>query len=56
MSGKCCCCDNDSKFKDNTPVGVKYFCSEKCWAEYMGLEVKPEGFYGMIQKKVGWWA
>ena len=51
----CACCNERPKFTDDTPVGVKHFCSEKCWAEYMGLEVKPEGYYGMI-KKVGWWA
>ena len=56
VSAKCVVCGKDSKFRDNTPTGVKYFCSEKCWAEYLGLEVKPEGHYGMIQKKVGWWA
>jgi len=53
---KCAMCKKDGKFTDNTPVGVKSFCSERCWAEYMGYEVRAEGHYGMIQKKVGWWA
>ena len=53
---KCVLCEKDAKFDDHTAVGVRHFCSEKCWAKYMGLEVKPEGYYGMIQKQVGWWA
>jgi len=53
---KCVCCDNEAKFSDNTAVGVRHFCTEKCWAEYNGLEVKPEGHYGLIKKEVGWWA
>ena len=52
----CAMCEKEGKFKDNTSVGVKYFCSEKCWAEYIGDQRKPEGYYGMVQKKVGWWA
>ncbi len=53
---KCVCCDKKAKFSDFTAVGVRHFCSEKCWAEYNGLEVKPEGHYGLIKKEVGWWA
>jgi len=52
----CCCCKKKAKFSDETPVGLRHFCSERHWAEYNGLEVMAEGHYGMIQTKVGWWA
>jgi hypothetical protein len=45
-------CDNcgkrPQKFVDeDLPVGPRGFCTEKCWAEYTGMEVKPEGYYGL---------
>jgi hypothetical protein len=58
MSGKRCACDmcsKQSKFYDMTAIGLRHFCSEKCWAQYTGVEVKPEGHYGMLHKTVGWW-
>ena len=59
MSGKtyaCEMCSEQSKFSDMTAIGLRHFCSEKHWAEYTGVEVKPEGHYGLIEKTVGWWA
>ena len=56
MTTCCCCCTEEAKFSDETPVGLRHFCSEKHWAEYNGLEVMAEGHYGMVQDKVGWWA
>ena len=53
---KCVLCEKEAKFDDHTWVGVRHFCSEKCWAEYNGVPVQPEGHYGFINKKVGWWA
>jgi len=46
----CACCGEPHRFIDeDTPVGSRPFCSEKCWAEYNGMEIKPEGYYGFIQ-------
>lgn len=53
---KCALCEKEAKFDDHTAIGVRHFCSEKCWAEYNGVPVQPEGHYGFINKAVGWWA
>ena len=53
---ECSNCGESSKFSTTTPTGLRHFCTEKCWAEYTGVEVKPEGHYGLIEKTVGWWA
>ena len=46
----CASCGKPHKFIDeDTPVGPRPFCSEKCWAEYNAMEVKPEGYYGFVQ-------
>ena len=49
IKSKCAMCEKPAKFADeNLPVGLRRFCSEKCWAEYSGMEVKPEGYYGFV--------
>ena len=53
---KCINCGESSKFSATTAIGLRHFCTEKCWAEYTGAKVKAEGHYGLIQNKVGWWA
>ena len=35
------------KFIANTPLGERWFASEKHWAEYTGNPVMPEGHYGL---------
>ena len=43
----CANCDAPVSFKVLTPIGERGFCTEKCWAEYSGEPVMPEGHYGM---------
>lgn len=40
-------CDAPVSFKSMTSIGERGFCTEKCWAEYVGEPVKPEGHYGL---------
>ena len=35
-----------------TAVGERHFCSETCYAEYTGLPVYEEGYYGLGQPKI----
>tara|TARA_R110002050_G_scaffold173414_1_gene306285 strand:+ start:369 stop:593 length:225 start_codon:yes stop_codon:yes gene_type:complete len=45
----CANCENaNGMYMVSTAVGIATFCSEKCYAEYIGIEVKPEGYYGLI--------
>ena len=48
----CCACDNASQFEQLTVVGDRHFCTEKCFAEYTGLTVYEEGYYGLGQAKI----
>ena len=34
-----------------TAVGERAFCSESCYAKYIGLPVKEEGYYGLEELK-----
>jgi hypothetical protein len=45
--GGCANCDAPVSFKSMTSIGERGFCTEKCWAEYVGEPVKPEGHYGL---------
>jgi hypothetical protein len=45
----CCNCDKQAVFDVDTSIGTRSFCSEKCYAEYNGLEVMEDpNFYGMM--------
>lgn len=46
--GKCAICNSPSKFTVSTAVGERSFCCEACYADYMGLPVKEEGYYGLM--------
>jgi len=43
----CINCPVKASMEILTAIGVRNFCSEKCWAEYTGEPVMPEGHYGM---------
>jgi hypothetical protein len=43
----CIHCPVKASMEILTAIGVRNFCSEKCWAEYTGEPVMPEGHYGM---------
>ena len=40
-------CDEKAKYLMMTPIGELGFCSETCFAIYMDLPVKEEGYYGL---------
>lgn len=44
----CANCDNKGVFTTMTAIGEKAFCCEKCYAEYVGLPVEKEGYYGFM--------
>ena len=45
----CCNCEKQAVFDVDTAIGTRSFCSEKCYAEYNGLEVMDDpNFYGMM--------
>jgi hypothetical protein len=45
----CANCDKQAVFDVDTAIGTRSFCSEKCYAEYNGLEVMDDpNFYGMM--------
>lgn len=46
-TGRCVHCVAPATFTANTAIGERLFCTEKCWAEYTGNPVKPEGHYGL---------
>ena len=48
----CVMCNDKVQFRENTAVGERGFCSEKCWAEYVGMPVHPEGYYGKDKKPI----
>ena len=48
----CCACPKPSQFVAMTSIGERHFCSEKCYAEYTGLPVYEEGYYGLGQPKI----
>lgn len=49
--GKCAICNNEAKFVvEDLPVGPRGFCCEACYADYVGLPVKEEGYYGLASE------
>jgi len=48
----CANCDHSVTPYKNIPtaIGQRNFCSEKCYAEYIGVPVKEEGYYGLVQE------
>ena len=51
----CVMCDLEGQFKvEDLPNGERWFCTEKHYAEYSGLPVYEEGYYGLGQPKVGY--
>ncbi len=33
-----------------TAIGRRDFCTEKCYAEYIGIPVMEEGYYGLVKE------
>jgi hypothetical protein len=53
--GKCVICNNEAKFVvEDLPVGPRGFCCEACYADYVGLPVKEEGYYGLASEGKSW--
>jgi cytochrome c553 len=48
--GKCAMCNSPSKFTVSTAVGERSFCCEACYADYMGLPIEEEGYYGLASE------
>jgi len=48
--GKCAICNSPSKFTVMTAIGERSFCCEACYADYMGLPVEKEGYYGLASE------
>lgn len=47
----CANCDSIPFYIDiPTAIGLRNFCTEKCYAEYVGLPVKVEGYYGLVKE------
>jgi len=45
----CPMCDEKPKYiVENLAVGTRVFCSEKCYAIYMGLPIRGNGYYGLV--------
>ena len=56
ITGRCANCGklsnpdfNDGEGVVGTPIGPRAFCTEKCWAQFTGMDVKPEGYYGFLK-------
>ena len=46
--GECAMCNHDAKFVvEDLAVGTRGFCCEACYAVFVGLPVKEEGYYGL---------
>jgi len=48
--GKCAICNSPSKFTVMTAIGERSFCCEACYADYVGLPVEEEGYYGLASE------
>lgn len=48
--GKCAICNSPSKFTVMTAIGERSFCCEACYADYMGLPIEEEGYYGLASE------
>ena len=56
ISNQCGNCHNlpNPDFNDGqgyvfTAIGPRGFCSERCWAEFHGMDIEPEGYYGFLK-------
>jgi len=47
---KCAICNAPSKFTVMTAIGERSFCCEACYADYMGLPIEEEGYYGLASE------
>lgn len=45
----CVLCNNPVSFVQNTAIGERGFCSEKCFCEYTALPFLGEGYYGLVE-------
>ena len=48
MFENCSNCGNNKKqvMTVTTPVGIRYFCSDRCYAEYLGINIDHiRGYY-----------
>ncbi len=44
----CAICNENPKYiVEDLAVGTRVFCSEKCYATYVGLPVRGNGYYGL---------
>jgi len=43
----CSFCDNKGIYEASTAIGMRLFCSEVCYAKYIGVPVKEEGYYSL---------
>lgn len=49
--GECAMCNHDAKFVvEDLAVGTRGFCCEACYAVFVGLPVKEEGYYGLASE------
>ena len=48
----CSLCPKEVAFVQNTAVGERGFCSEKCYCEYMALPYHGEGYYGLVHEEI----
>jgi YHS domain-containing protein len=39
------CGQNAIRYKAHGATGWKYFCSEKCWADFNAMPIQEEGHY-----------
>lgn len=51
----CAMCGEPASFTvEDTPVGPRNFCCERCYAQYMGLPVEEPGYYGLEAEDWNW--
>jgi hypothetical protein len=51
----CVMCGEPASFTvEDTPVGPRNFCCERCYAQYMGLPVEEPGYYGLEAEDWNW--
>ena len=39
--------DSIVRYKAHGATGWRYFCSEKCWADFNAMPIQEEGYYGL---------
>lgn len=51
----CAMCGEPASFTvEDTPIGPRNFCCERCYAQYMGLPVEEPGYYGLEAEDWNW--